>query len=646
MEVNLPYIFRVALALTVFYTVYFTLFREGKNFLFKRIYFVAAALMSITIPMLSFQVEVVAQNEPLTFVTLSSYIQSSAVQSSAFDIRFVDNREQQAESIIQTICHHISQFGWSGIMWVLFALGVAGLLLRMLMGHFKIRKVVKNASLHTLYGNSVWVTTEKFPPFAYFRKVVIPAGILDSPYLQAVISHERIHARGWHCLDLYMADILCILQWFNPFAWLLKRAVKDNIEFLTDCIVTRQMNQDEYQMGMVSIAGRDMVSAFPAASNISQLKKRIEMMEKVKSIRYQWARVLLLMPVIAFLTITLSGREVCIVESARTGFVEGTEEWNVTEEIAPDTSLIFDQRVTEKIGATNDISVISRQELNESTIGITMPTLDHNLTRSGVDIPVVEIEPMNNVKAITLKERKALNLYGENSVIVVETEGVSEQNLVGNVAKKRRPDMVFTMSDTSNVHYVFDGKIYAPGRLDLNTIQANIRYIEILDDKTAKAKYGVAPVYFIKKGKNPTRPIFIKLNTPLASYQNRTDTTSNYTTQLQDRINNRESIKRVTVSKDTTKYSDKNVILVENRDNPSEPVELALSDGGMPAFVSGSGVILTVPDKVLYMVDGKKMASLNNFEADIVSFAILKKEKAVELYGESGENGVIAVKTK
>ena len=552
MEANIPYIIRVALALAVFYIVYFALFRDGKNFLFKRIYFISAVLMSITIPMISFQVEAIAQNEEMVFAPLPSYIQFLTPE-----VQSINNPAQQAESALHTFGFDISQSGWLGVIWMIFALGVGVLLLRTVVGHFKIRKVVKNASSRVLYGSLIWVTTENFPPFTYFRKVVIPASILESPYLKVVISHEQIHTKGLHCLDLYMADILCIIQWFNPFAWFLKRAIRDNIEFLTDDLVTRQIDPDEYQLGMVSLAGKDMISAFPAISNMSQLKKRIEMMKKVESIRYQWVRILLLVPILALLTITLSGREICVVEMSEAEFVE-----------------------------TNP--------------------------------------------------------------------AIATQGQVGTTTTSRA-DVVFEIADSSDVYFVFDGRLYAPGTLDLNAIKYNIESIEVLDAEAAKGQYGVAPVYIIEKGENAEGPIIFKFNPPtILSTQSLVEATTAVGLKISGEIKSFDGpdyivkgrgVKRITVLKDALQYGEE--VVVEDKEKPGEEiVELALIDGDNTIYLSSVRVRFAVPENVIYMVNGKRSASLHNLEIDIESFTRLTKEKAIELYGESGENGVVEVKTR
>ena len=598
MEINLPYILRVAIALAIFYILYFTLFRKGKNFLFNRIYFIGVVLMSITIPMLKFQVEVFVQKGPITL--LSSYFQSSVS-----DARFADSPVQQSESVFEAVWLYISQLDWSEILWVFFGLGAGALLLRMVIGHFKIRKIVRNASPRILYGTSVLVTSEKLPPFTYFRKVVIPANILENPYLQAAILHERIHAKGWHCLDLYLADILYILQWFNPFAWLLKRGVRYNIEFLTDDLVTQQMNRDEYQMGMVSLAGKDMIFAFPAASNMSQLKKRIEVMKDVKSIRYQWVRVLLIVPVIALLSVMLSGREIRVVE------IEGG---------VPAENMHIEN------GSIVEIGNMSRDVIYETTPAKVATEPETVASTTSDDFEIISSLPSI-----------------EKALAVVESV-VSKQNFVGKMAKntkKERPPMVFTESNPPKVYYVFEGEIYAPGTLDLNTIERSIKSIEFLEIGVAMAEYGVAPVYLIEKGDDLTEPIKFIYNTPTVSNRNGEDIKTGFYAQVQDRVYNSETIKRVTV--------EGGEISVESRDNPDDIIELALSyDGDRPAFGSSSKITVIVADidKVFYMVDDKRVASINNLEANIVELAMLKKEKALELYGESGEDGVVVVKTK
>lgn len=49
-----------------------------------------------------------------------------------------------------------------------------------------------------------------------------------------VISHEREHCRRLHSCDVLTGELLCILFWYNPIAWVLRREIRDNLEFLAD----------------------------------------------------------------------------------------------------------------------------------------------------------------------------------------------------------------------------------------------------------------------------------------------------------------------------------------------------------------------------------------------------------------------------
>ena len=46
--------------------------------------------------------------------------------------------------------------------------------------------------------------------------------------------HEKVHIRQKHTLDILFAELVLIFQWFNPFAWIYRREIESNLEFLTD----------------------------------------------------------------------------------------------------------------------------------------------------------------------------------------------------------------------------------------------------------------------------------------------------------------------------------------------------------------------------------------------------------------------------
>src|SRR4030095_13044662 len=81
-----------------------------------------------------------------------------------------------------------------------------------------------------------------------------------------ILLHEKIHIRERHTIDLAIAELLLIFQWFNPFAWIYRREIESNLEFLTDDQLMQQKKVDKqrYQLSLVQVSAPH----FPLMFNI------------------------------------------------------------------------------------------------------------------------------------------------------------------------------------------------------------------------------------------------------------------------------------------------------------------------------------------------------------------------------------------
>ena len=71
-------------------------------------------------------------------------------------------------------------------------------------------------------------------PFSFGPWIFIYPEGLDEQTLREVLIHEQAHVRGWHTLDILFSQVVCILFWWNPAAWLMRREVRMNLEFIAD----------------------------------------------------------------------------------------------------------------------------------------------------------------------------------------------------------------------------------------------------------------------------------------------------------------------------------------------------------------------------------------------------------------------------
>jgi len=285
MENLLFYLLRTSIALAAFYLAYLLLFQKRKHFRFSRIYLAASMLISYLIPLITFQVD--APAVPVYPVIPVQQVQVSPETAVRFFWELF-SREQITAAI--------------------FLFGLVLFLVRLTTGHLRALVLIKHAQRENLNGVSCLVSDEDIHPFTYFNRIVIPSDSLKASYLNMILQHEQIHVKEQHTIDVCIAEFLFLFQWFNPFAWLMRDAVRNNLEFLADDHVIRHADPQSYQMAMVTIAGKTGVPPFLTALDGSQLKNRIIMM-KTKHSGSGLIRKFLLLPLLTVLTITLSNRE-------------------------------------------------------------------------------------------------------------------------------------------------------------------------------------------------------------------------------------------------------------------------------------------------------------------------------------------------
>jgi TonB family protein len=82
---------------------------------------------------------------------------------------------------------------------------------------------------------------------------------------------------------LLVAEIVCIFQWFNPFAYFLKREIRENHEFIADRqMVVNQSNEADYRLLLLENASQIKTNELAHNFSYSLLKRRLHMMNKPK----------------------------------------------------------------------------------------------------------------------------------------------------------------------------------------------------------------------------------------------------------------------------------------------------------------------------------------------------------------------------
>ena len=90
-----------------------------------------------------------------------------------------------------------------------------------------------NSSFFT-HHYSLFLFPRPCSPFSFGSWIFIHPEGMDEQTLHEVLIHEQAHVRGCHTLDIIFSQLFCILFWWNPAVWVLRREVRLNLEFIAD----------------------------------------------------------------------------------------------------------------------------------------------------------------------------------------------------------------------------------------------------------------------------------------------------------------------------------------------------------------------------------------------------------------------------
>lgn len=145
-------------------------------------------------------------------------------------------------------------------------------------------------------------------PCSFGNTIFINPAKYDWETYNQVLLHEKIHIQQGHSVDILLAELVLIFQWFNPFAWLYRKELENNLEFLTDSSVLHKdgIEKERYQMSLLQVSAPHYSLGLTTNYNQSLLKKRIAMMNAKKSNLHTMWKYFFLVPLIGCLMCALN----------------------------------------------------------------------------------------------------------------------------------------------------------------------------------------------------------------------------------------------------------------------------------------------------------------------------------------------------
>lgn len=170
--------------------------------------------------------------------------------------------------------------------WIgyLYLAGVVALLVRLAVQAFSLYRLIVRMPEKEINGVRVKCLNDPSGgPFSFFGSIFMNPAAVKEDEISEILTHEMAHVKQHHSVDVLLAEMVSICCWMNPFAWLLKREVRLNLEFLADRkVMEAGFATKSYQYHLLGLAYNHKYG-LSNNFNFSHLKQRIIMMNKKKS---------------------------------------------------------------------------------------------------------------------------------------------------------------------------------------------------------------------------------------------------------------------------------------------------------------------------------------------------------------------------
>lgn len=270
----LPYIIKSALTLALLYTCIMPLLEKETFHRLNRMIVLGCLLLSFIIPLIHFTS---GTNQTIDMVRQAVQLPEILIDGNA--------NKQTVWSLTDIL---ICIYTLGGVaMLSLTAIQTLSLMLRLR----RCEHITDNK------GNVIVLTDYATSPFCLFHYIVMS----HDDYANNrcfVLTHEQEHIRLRHYIDLIILQFATIIQWFNPFVWLIGKNLKAIHEFEVDeAVLNKGIDATQYQKFLVVKAVGNRLQPFANNLNKESLKRRIIMMNQKRSNRWMMLKALFIIPV-------------------------------------------------------------------------------------------------------------------------------------------------------------------------------------------------------------------------------------------------------------------------------------------------------------------------------------------------------------
>ena len=276
------YILQVVVFQMLFLGIYEVFLRKETFFNHNRAYLLITSVLALIIPFVKLQVfQNVISNSflvRLPEVVLNEVNGSDSLNSVVF------NSEQVLNS---------TNFNWWSLVYVGSFITLVYFSIRL----FKLYKTIQNNKSKNEVNYKIVSLRNSNGAYSFFNYIFL-GDLISEEEKQSILTHEKVHAKEKHSIDLLWFEVLKVAFWFNPLVYVYQNRIKEVHEFIADSKSNKE-HSENYQNVLLNqlfqIKNLSFVNPFYKKSII---KNRLLMLGKSKSSRRNLMKYLMLIPMV------------------------------------------------------------------------------------------------------------------------------------------------------------------------------------------------------------------------------------------------------------------------------------------------------------------------------------------------------------
>lgn len=224
----IDFLIKSSLSLCALLVAYYLFLEKEKMHQFNRFYLLFSLLFSFTIP----------------FITIEIIQEISHQETTS---NFIPMGEITSMPIIEDPTNY-----WLIAAWSLYGIITFILLFRFVLNIWKLNARTKTNPTIDYKNAKLVLVKEKTLPYTFLNHIFInETDYHDRKIEDELYTHELIHVKQKHTLDILFIEIVKVIFWFNPLFIFYKKAIQLNHEFLADEKVVKSHNNVSFYQNLL-----------------------------------------------------------------------------------------------------------------------------------------------------------------------------------------------------------------------------------------------------------------------------------------------------------------------------------------------------------------------------------------------------------